>query len=319
MATQVASRAARVARSRKPGPPLPEGLSIGKYVLGHRIGWGAYGDVYTGWNARTSADVAIKLEIPADRRTPRLPVEARVYTELRDAPGFARMLWYGEAQDRNALVMERLGPSLWSRGGATQTLGAQDVHQVGLDALVCLEQMHSRGWLHLDVKPTNFLRPRHGSTGASAASGPARDGRGLRCIDFGMSRRWLDPESGTVVPPTPRRGVIGTVRFASVSNQLACPVGPRDDLESLGYMLVYLTRGALPWCGVRGSTKQERFQLMLECKQRTALRELCEGIPAVGELLKQAAAMPHDAPLDFAALRALLQEGMRAEESARRP
>jgi hypothetical protein len=58
----------------------------------------------------------------------------------------------------------------------------------------------------------------------------------------------------------------------------------RDDLESVGYVLMYLLRGELPWQGMKGKTKEERYKNILKKKMETKSSELCFGYPE--ELMK---------------------------------
>lgn len=53
----------------------------------------------------------------------------------------------------------------------------------------------------------------------------------------------------------------------------------RDDLESLGYVLMYFLRGSLPWQGIRASTEEEKWALVLEKKMSISAEVLCEGFP----------------------------------------
>ena len=68
---------------------MPEGARFGEYVLGKRIGRGAYGEVHAGWHPRTQTKVAIKLE-DAARRVSRMPIEVEVYQQMQGVPGFGR-------------------------------------------------------------------------------------------------------------------------------------------------------------------------------------------------------------------------------------
>jgi serine/threonine protein kinase len=54
----------------------------------------------------------------------------------------------------------------------------------------------------------------------------------------------------------------------------------RDDLESLGYMMIYFLRGNLPWQGLRASNKEEKYNLILERKREIGAADLCKDLPA---------------------------------------
>ena len=53
----------------------------------------------------------------------------------------------------------------------------------------------------------------------------------------------------------------------------------RDDLESIGYILVFFLRGNLPWQDLEALNDAERFKKILESKLNTPIDELCKGFP----------------------------------------
>jgi hypothetical protein len=53
----------------------------------------------------------------------------------------------------------------------------------------------------------------------------------------------------------------------------------RDDLESLGYVLMYFNRGSLPWQGLKAATKRQKYERISEKKMGTPIEELCRGYP----------------------------------------
>jgi hypothetical protein len=64
------------------------------------------------------------------------------------------------------------------------------------------------------------------------------------------------------------KGLIGTARFASINAHLGQEQGRRDDLESIGYLLVYLAKGELPWQSISA-----------KIKDMTSTEELCSDLP----------------------------------------
>lgn len=218
-----------------------------KFKLGKKLGSGAFGEIYAGNEVSTGTRVAVKLE-QRDAKYPQLRYEARIYHALAGTPGIPEMLYSGVEGGYNVLVLEQLGEDMERVRAQTRTgrLPLEKVLRVGEEAMRVLEKFHKHGFVHRDIKPDNLL------TGL--------DGRGVFLIDFGLSKYVRDSDGGHI-RQSRQKSLTGTPRYASISNHLGREQGRRDDLESLGFVLLYLLRGSLPW------KDMEDYDNIMRCKQ----------------------------------------------------
>jgi len=70
----------------------------------------------------------------------------------------------------------------------------------------------------------------------------------------------------------------GTHRYASINAHFKIEQSRRDDLEGLGYVLIYFLRGGLPWQNINCSRRRRR-KMIGDSKKGVSLDQLCEGIP----------------------------------------
>jgi len=99
-------------------------------------------------------------------------------------------------------------------------------------------------------------------------------------IDFGLSKLYRDPRSLRHIPYREGKSLPGTARYASIHTHMGIEQSRRDDLESLGYVLMYFNLGTLPWQGLKAANKRQKYERISEKKLSTPIEVLCKDFPA---------------------------------------
>jgi len=239
----------------------------GKFRLIKKIGSGSFGDIYLGTNILTGEDVAIKLE-ELKSKHPQLHYESRVYKLLSGGQGIPLVRWFGLEGDYNVMVLDLLGPSLEDCFNyCKRRFTVKTVLLLADQMLARLEYCHSRNMIHRDIKPDNFLL----GTGSTADK--------VFLIDFGLAKKYRDSKTHVHAMYREDKNLTGTARYASINAHLGIEQSRRDDIESLGYVLLYFLRGSLPWQGMVANTKKEKYEKINHKKMSTPVEELCAGFP----------------------------------------
>lgn len=132
-------------------------------------------------------------------------------------------------------------------------------------------------------------------------------------IDFGLSKRFRDPKTGEHIPYKDNKQLTGTARYASVNTHLGIDQSRRDDLEAIGYILVYFIKGSLPWMGLQGRTKDEKYNRIKDKKVQTTVEALTMGLPeehVFTEYLYYCRNLRFDEKPDYQYIRRLFKEAM---------
>lgn len=269
-----------------------------KYRITRRIGGGSFGEIYEGVGPKNKK-VAVKFERQG-AKTPQLRHEYKVYKELLNSHGFCNVYHFGSVENYNVMVMDLLGPSLeecFNR--CNRRFSLKTVLQIADQLLERMETLHDRYLIHRDIKPDNFVVG-------------VRENAGLiYCVDFGLSTSYVNHihRDRTHIKYRDGKSLMGTPRYASVNNHLGVRLSRRDDLESIGYVLIYFLKGSLPWQGLKEKEKKKKYRLILEKKQQVSIAQLCKDCPTqFAEFLSYTRTLPYEGKPDIPFLRGLFSD-----------
>ncbi|CAM0942886.1 unnamed protein product [Alopecurus aequalis] len=240
----------------------------GKFKLGKKIGSGSFGELFLAVNVQTGEEVAVKLE-NVKTKHPQLHYESKLYMLLQGGTGIPHLKWFGVEGEYNVMVIDLLGPSLEDLFNyCSRKFSLKTVLMLADQMINRVEYMHSKGFLHRDIKPDNFLM------------GLGRKANQVYIIDYGLAKKFRDLQTHKHIPYRENKNLTGTARYASVNTHLGVEQSRRDDLESLGYVLMYFLRGSLPWQGLKAGTKKQKYDKISEKKMLTPVEVLCKSYPS---------------------------------------
>ncbi|CAG05944.1 unnamed protein product [Tetraodon nigroviridis] len=231
-----------------------------------RVRWGV--SVLFGTDISVGEEVAIKLECVKTKH-PQLHIESKIYKMMQGGVGIPTIKWCGAEGDYNVMVMELLGPSLEDLFNfCSRKFSLKTVLLLADQMISRIEYIHSKNFIHRDVKPDNFLM------------GLGKKGNLVYIIDFGLAKKYRDARTHQHIPYRENKNLTGTARYASINTHLGIEQSRRDDLESLGYVLMYFNLGSLPWQGLKAATKRQKYERISEKKMSTPIEVLCKAYPS---------------------------------------
>lgn len=258
-----------------------KGMICDDYEFIKKLGSGSFGDVWCAVDKRPKKShdkihyVAVKVEHSKKNDRSRVYDEYKIYKYLREhgfIEGIAKLHNYIEIPGYNMLVMELLGPSLedmFNKYNRIFSLGT--VYSIALQLLDLIETLHELSFIHRDIKPNNFSLGYHNY-------------KQIFMLDFGLSKKYYSKDKGHMAMNTGKH-LVGTVRYVSKNMHMGIEPSRRDDLESIGYMLIYFAKGKLPWQGlhnkmhnVNGQPFDHKKQIG-KIKHSTGLDSLCGNLP----------------------------------------
>ena len=246
-----------------------------KYKIKRLMCKSVFSHVYEGINIKNNIPVAIKVEKKGKYEL--LETEAYLLVNLKGF-GIPEILSFGKFGNFIILVEELLGPTvedLWEKYVfkkdplGRKNMFIKDVCMLAIQGLDRLEFIHSKNILHRDIKTKNFIIGR-------------KDTDIIYLIDFGFSKKYRSSRTGKHLKFSYINTLIGSVFFSSRYAIRGYELSRRDDLESFGYMILYLAKGGnLPWLKYynKNINKFDKIDEIAKQKMEITDEKLCAGLP----------------------------------------
>ena len=187
--------------------------------------------------------------------------EIMIYKKLNGLEGIPKIYWSGNFDGNYTIVMQVLGRSVQKYFyNRNKNLALEEIKDIGIQALNILESIHNRGIVHGDIKPSCFYLG-------------LNENFKIYLADFGFAFGFNNNLTGNHKPF--KKGVYSFAdpKFCSKNCCRNYQKSRRDDIESLGYILVYLMNGFFPWEFSNNALNIKQIKLS------TSLNDLCSGIP----------------------------------------
>lgn len=230
-----------------------------------KVGEGAFGEVYKIKNKKTGKIFAVKIE---KNDIKRLIFEKNVYKILNSQKNdyIPNLISFNHDDKTAVMIIDYLGPSLSKlHDYCDQKFTLKTTLYIAIKSIRILEYIHNNGIIHRDIKPENFL-----------IGNGKKFSKRLYIVDFGLSKKFI--EQNNHIPFKSGKGFTGSYRYCSLRGHEGIESSRRDDLESLGNVLIFFLLGKLPWQGIEG-TKSTRSKRIYQTKKKISLEDLCKDIP----------------------------------------
>lgn len=232
------------------------------------IAQGAFGEIFKAEDSLTGTEIALKVE-KKSTIVSQLKHEYAIYKILGNSET-PKVYDYGKIEYKGSisycLAMELLGPSLeklFTKVGRKFTI--KTIFLIGKACLQKIEILHHKHYIHRDIKPDNFVVD--------------LTLKKIYLIDYGLAKEYRNPVTMVHRAYKDGKNLTGTARYASINTHAGIEQSRRDDLEALGFMLIYFCLGRLPWQGLAAENKREKYEKIFNVKRETTIKELCQGCP----------------------------------------
>ena len=249
--------------------------------------------VYQGINIIDKTKVAIKLENKFAGKE-NLTNESYILLNIK-GKGIPEIISFGHSGKYNVLIEELLGKSLQELYEQNDNeIPLKDICMIAIQILERLQYIHSKYIIHRNINPSNFLI---GSKNPSL----------IYIIDFAYAKKYRSSRTGNHIKFSLNQKIIGKISYISANAMRGGEQSRKDDLESFGYMIIYLLKGFLPWKEFENN--KNKFKKILELKNKISSARLCRYLPEeIKILIEYTKSLSFEQEPNYEYLRGLFKE-----------
>jgi serine/threonine protein kinase len=225
-----------------------------RYKILSELGKGGFGQVYKVQDLQKQSEYALKIDLTHQGSVLQ---EVKVLQDLQGGEGISKLYDNGKFNNRAFMVLELLGANLSSMRKSLNGFSLNTVVLILFETLERIRFVHSKGYIHRDVKPQQFL------------IGPKDV---IYLVDFGISKKFMIDGHHIAFQSQCERA--GSSSYASINSHIGIRLSRRDDLESWVYMAVYLIQGYLPWQQGKTLNNNRKWQTVFTLKRSTPDEDL---------------------------------------------
>ena len=242
-------------------------LIFKKFTIEKVISEGIFGEIYLVKNEKDNKYYTMKAE-KNDSNIKILEQEGYNLFLLKGL-GIPQLVSYGKIKNYDILIQELLGKSLNELFIENNfQFSMNDICLISIQLIDRVEWVHSKTLIHRDIKPENFLL---GSNNPNI----------IYLTGFGLCTKYCSSKSGKHIMPGFRGTFSGTIKYSSANAQRGNQLSRRDDLESLGYTILYFMKGGLPWMNLNQNiNEKEAYIKTYSMKKFMPVERLCKGAPS---------------------------------------